>query len=133
MDYEKVFNAIPANYIVYDLQWNIVAITDFTLGDVLVREEVIGRNQFDVFPENPDAESGSRAAMEAGLQRAVDEKVGHEMPVTRYDLADEHGVFQTRYFKPVNEPVLDDAGEVTHVIHGVVDVTESHAGDDGAR
>ncbi|MEU4418728.1 hypothetical protein [Nocardia salmonicida] len=32
VDFEQVFNAIPANYLVYDLDWNIVAITDVTLG-----------------------------------------------------------------------------------------------------
>jgi len=127
VDFEQFFNAIPANYLVYDLDWNIVAVTDATLGDTLTRQEVIGRNQFDVFPDNPDAPEGSgREAMEAALQRVLDEGVGHEMPVTRYDIANESGAFQARYFKPVNEPVFDSDGNVTHVIHGVVDVTESH-------
>ncbi|WP_157538399.1 MULTISPECIES: PAS domain-containing protein [unclassified Nocardioides] len=127
VDFEQFFNAVPANYLVYDLDWNIVAVTDATLGDTLTRSEVIGRNQFDVFPDNPDAPQGSgRTAMEDALQRVVDEGVGHEMPVTRYDIADASGAFQTRYFKPVNEPVFDSAGIVTHVIHGVVDVTETH-------
>lgn len=127
VDFEQFFNAVPANYLVYDLDWNIVAVTDATLGDTLTRSEVIGRNQFDVFPDNPDAPQGSgRRAMEAALQRVIDEGVGHEMPVTRYDIADASGAFQARYFKPVNEPVFDSAGIVTHVIHGVVDVTETH-------
>lgn len=126
-DFEQFFNAIPANYLVYDLDWNIVAVTDATLGDTLTRGEVIGRNQFDVFPDNPDAPEGSgRTAMEAALRRVVAEGTGHEMPVTRYDIADASGAFEARYFKPVNEPVFDSSGNVTHVIHGVVDVTESH-------
>lgn len=133
MDFEQFFNAIPANYLVYDLDWNIVAVTDATLGDTLTRQEVIGRNQFDVFPDNPDAPEGSgRKAMEAALQRVIDERAGHEMPVTRYDIADESGVFRARYFKPVNQPVFDSDGNVTHVIHGVVDVTEAHVPGGGS-
>lgn len=129
IDFERVFNAIPANYIVYDLDWNIVAITDATLAGVMSRDDVIGRNQFDVFPDNPDAPEGAgRRAMEDALRRVIDEGVGHEMPVTRYDLANAEGHFEERWFKPVNEPVFDGDGKLIYIIHGVVDVTEAHRG-----
>jgi hypothetical protein len=125
-DFERIFNSIPANYIVLDLDWNIVAITDRATGG-RPRSEIIGRSQFDVFPDNPEHPGGASgtATMLAALQRAVREKVGHSMPVTRYDVADEHGVFQERHWRPVNEPVLDEAGNVTHVIHGVEEVTDA--------
>ncbi|WP_311208403.1 MULTISPECIES: PAS domain-containing protein [unclassified Aeromicrobium] len=130
VDYEQIFNAIPANYLVYDLDMTIVAVTDATLGDSLSRDEVIGRYQFDVFPDNPDAPEGAgRDAMQAAFERVLDERVGHEMPVTRYDIADASGAFQVTYFKPVNEPIFNADGQITHIIHGVVDVTASHAGD----
>lgn len=125
-DFERIFNAIPANYIVLDLQWNIVAITDMATGG-RPRSEIIGKSQFEVFPDNPDGEGGhsGTATMLEALQRAVREKVGHSMPVTRYDLADEHGVFQERHWRPINEPVLNEVGEVTYVIHGVEEVTDA--------
>ncbi|RNM11715.1 PAS domain-containing protein [Nocardioides pocheonensis] len=122
-DFERFFNAIPANYLVLDLEWNIVAITDACLGGRR-REDVVGRSQFDVFPDNPDApDAAGTAAMRSALQRVVDERTGHAMPVTRYDVADLDGTFEERYWKPVNEPVFDSDGEVSHVIHGVEDVT----------
>jgi hypothetical protein len=123
-DFERIFNAIPANYIVLDLDWNIVAITDMATGG-RPRSGIVGKSQFEVFPDNPEHESGASgtATMLAALQRVVREKVGHSMPVTRYDVADEHGVFHERHWRPVNEPVLDQAGNVTHVIHGVEEVT----------
>ncbi|TNM41915.1 hypothetical protein FHP29_08045 [Nocardioides albidus] len=122
-DFERLFNAIPANYLVLDLDWNIVAITDTALGE-RARDEVVGRSQFEVFPDNPDdPDAAGTAAMRAALERVLEERAGHVMPVTRYDIADADGVFQMHYWQPVNQPVFDGTGEITHVIHGVEDVT----------
>jgi PAS domain-containing protein len=124
-DFERLFNSIPAIYLVLDLEWNIVAATDAALGD-RSREDVIGRSQFEVFPDNPDdPDAAGTAAMRAALERVLIEKTGHSMPVTRYDVADSSGVFREQYWKPVNEPVFDEKGEITHIIHGVEDVTDT--------
>jgi len=125
-DFERIFNAIPANYIVLDLEWNIVAITDMATGG-RPRSQIIGRSQFEVFPDNPDdgGDVSGTATMRVALDRVVREKVGHAMPVTRYDVADEHGVFQERHWRPINEPVLDEAGDVVYVIHGVEEVADA--------
>jgi len=48
------------------------------------------------------------------------------MPVQRYDIRVPDGdgtTFVRRYWSPVNTPVFDDRGNLTHVIHRVVDVT----------
>jgi PAS domain S-box-containing protein len=136
-DFQRIFNAIPAQYAAYDLDWNIVAITDPMLASLgRSREEVVGRNQFDVFPDNPDdPDASGNATMLGAFERVLAEKTGHVLPVTRYDIADEDGIFRERYWKPVNEPVFGDDGTIRYVIHGVEDVTasvlESQAG--GAR
>jgi PAS domain-containing protein len=124
-DFERLFNAIPANYLVLDLEWNIVAITDRCL-DGRSRSDVVGKNHFEVFPDNPDdPDAAGTATMLAALQRVLDEKEGHSMPVTRYDVADVEGVFREHYWKPVNQPVFDGSGEISHIIHGVEDVTDA--------
>ena len=124
-DFERLFNAIPANYLALDLDWNIVAITDAGLNG-RSREDVIGKNQFEVFPDNPDdPDAAGTATMLAALKRVLAEEAGHSMPVTRYDVADSTGAFREYYWKPVNQPVFDDHGEISHIIHGVEDVTEA--------
>ena len=124
-DFERLFNAVPANYLVLDLDWNIVAITDTALGE-RARTDVVGRNQFEVFPDNlDDPASSGTASMVAALERVLKEKTGHVMPVTRYDIADADGVFQVHYWRPVNQPVFDASGVITHIIHGVEDVTDA--------
>lgn len=126
-DFERIFSAIPANYAAYDLDWNIVGITDACLAAVgRERADVIGRNQFEAFPDNPDdPDAAGNATMLGAFQRVLDENVGHVLPITRYDVADADGVFRERYWQPLNEPVFDDAGKIRYVIHGVVDVTAS--------
>lgn len=124
-DFERIFAALPGAYAVFDLHWNYVAATDMLLKTVnRSREEVIGKNQFEAFPDNPDdPDAKGNATMLAGFQRVLDERVGHSLPPTRYDVADENGVFQERWWRPVNEPVFGSDGEIRYIIHGIVDAT----------
>ena len=124
-DLDRIFRAVPAQYAAYDLDWNIVAITDLMLASLgRSREDVVGRNQFEAFPDNPeDAGAGGNAAMLGGFERVLAERTGHVLPTTRYDVADADGVFRERHWKPLNEPVFDDTGEIVYIIHGVEDVT----------
>lgn len=126
-DLDRIFRAIPAQYAAYDLQWNIVAMTDAMLASVgRSRDEVVGRNQFDAFPDNPDdPDASGNATMLGAFERVLAEKTGHVLPVVRYDIASLDGVFRERYWKPLNEPVFNDDGDIVYVIHGVEDVTAS--------
>ncbi|GAA5153031.1 hypothetical protein GCM10023321_22630 [Pseudonocardia eucalypti] len=126
-DLERIFNAIPGQYAAYDLDWNIVAITDGLLAAVgRSRDEVLGKNQFEAFPDNPDdPDASGNAVMLAGFERVLSEKKGHRLPIVRYDIADADGVFRERYWRPLNEPVFDAEGNVRYIIHGVEDVTAS--------
>ena len=42
------------------------------------------------------------------------------MPIQRYDVVGLDGKFQPRCWKPVNWPILDDAGSVIALVHHVV-------------
>lgn len=133
-DFERIFNAIPAKYAAYDLKWNIVAVTDELLRSVnRERGDIVGKNQFEAFPDDPDdAGSSGNASMLSGFERVLAEKAGHRLPITRYDVAEPDGTYRERYWLPFNEPVFDDNGAIVHIIHGVEEVTESvlASGDD---
>ena len=45
------------------------------------------------------------------------------MQVQRYDVINPEGQWETRYWRPVNWPVLDKAGAVLALVHHVMDVT----------
>ena len=126
-DLERIFNALPAQYAAYDLEWNIVAVTDALLRSLKRdREDVVGKNQFEAFPDDPDdATSSGNASMRGGFERVLAERVGHRLPVTRYDVAEADGTYRERYWLPFNEPVFDEAGDIVSIIHGVEEVTDS--------
>ena len=127
---ERIFAAIPALYSVYDLEWNVVAATDALLASVKrSREELIGRNQFEAFPDNPDdPDASGNATMLAAFERVLAEKAGHTLPEVRYDVADENGHYKQRWWRPLNEPVFGPEGEIEYIIHGLVDVTTEVTG-----
>jgi hypothetical protein len=94
-----------------------------------VREQILGRHIFDVFPDNPSdpAATGVRN-LRASLDRVLRHRKPDQMPLQRYDIrrpASEGGGFEERYWSPLNCPVLEPDGSLRHIIHAVEDVTEA--------
>jgi PAS domain S-box-containing protein len=107
----------------------IVAVSDAYLRATMTRrEEVLGRNIFDVFPDNPEDPGATGVAnLRASLERVLAVKRPHDMAVQKYDIrrpASDGGGFEERHWKPVNSPVFGDDGQVAYIIHEVEDVTD---------
>jgi PAS domain-containing protein len=107
----------------------IVDATDAYLRATMTkREEIVGRNVFDVFPDNPaDTTATGVTNLRSSLQRVLQEKKPHRMLMQKYDVRkpQSDGVeFEERYWSPLNVPVLDDAGNVLCIIHTVEDITQ---------
>jgi signal transduction histidine kinase/AmiR/NasT family two-component response regulator len=128
-DYQALFESVPASYLILDPEWVIVAASDAYLRDTLkVREEIVGRFIFDVFPENPDDQAANAGAnMRASLDRVGHDLVPDTMAVQKHDVLRPEtagGEFETRYWSPVNSPMLDSGGKLAYIIHQVENVTE---------
>ncbi|MCF3639597.1 ATP-binding protein [Rhizobium sp. TRM95111] len=126
-DFRMLFESAPGLYLVLDRHLVIVAASDAYLSATMTdRTAIIGRNIFDVFPDNPDdtAATGTRNLGES-LQRVLETGAGDTMAVQKYDVrrADGSG-FEARFWSPFNKPVFDEYGKVAYVIHRVEDVTE---------
>src|SRR5215212_8821275 len=121
----RLLEAAPGAYLVLDPDFRIVAVTEAYLRATLtVREQIIGRELFDVFPDNPNdpAASGTRN-LRASLETVLRTAAPHSMPVQKYDIRRPGSEeFEERYWKPLNTPVVFD-GEVAYIIHSVEDVT----------
>lgn len=128
LDALRIFNAVPGAYLILDPSLRIRAVTDaYLVATMTRREEIIGRELFDVFPDNPDdpEASGSRN-LRGSLETVLSTRRRHEMAVQKYDIPrpeSRGGGFEERFWKPVNTPVLRD-GEVVYIIHAVEDVTD---------
>jgi signal transduction histidine kinase/ActR/RegA family two-component response regulator len=126
-DFAAVFSAAPDRYLLLDDELRIVGVSDAYLAATMrTRDQLIGRDVFDAFPDNPDdPEATGVANLQASLDRVRATRAADTMAVQKYDIprADGEG-FEERYWSPRNTPVLDDWGRVSHIIHRVEDVTE---------
>ena len=128
-EYRAVFNSTPGSFLLLDPTLTIVGVTDaYCAATMTVREEILGRHIFDVFPDNPsDPAATGVHNLRASLDRVLRHRKPDRMPVQRYDIrrpASEGGGFEERYWSPLNSPVLGPDGSLRQIIHGVEDVTE---------
>lgn len=111
-DFRRIFEALPGMFLILSPDLRILAASDVWLRSTKTRrEEVLGRPVLDVFPENPEGKGGA-SDLRASLVHAVERRVRHTMATLRYDLVRPEAVgdgFETRYWTPVNTPVLDAA------------------------
>src|SRR5262249_7768200 len=92
-------------------------------------EEILGRDLFEVFADNPQDPSATGVSnLRTSLNRVLAQRAPDRMAIQKYDIrspASEGGAFEERYWSPFTSPVLNAAGEVVYLIHQVEDVTET--------
>lgn len=128
-DFRILFESAPGLYLVLATDLTIVAVSDAYLRATMTdRESILGRALFDVFPDNPaDPDATGVRNLRSSLEQVLRTRKPNTMAVQKYDIrrpASEGGGFEERFWSPVNTPVLDHRGEVTHIIHRVEDVTD---------
>lgn len=125
-DYKLLFESTPGLFLVLLPDLTIVTASDAYLeASMTVREEIAGRNIFEVFPDNPgDANANGVANLKESLYAVLKNKAPHTMPVQKYDIRRPDGTFEERSWRPFNKPVLNAKGDVAYIIHRVEDVTE---------
>ena len=97
-------------------------------------EDLIGCPLFEAFPANPaQPEPSGVPNLRSSLEHAIASRAPDPMPIQRYDILGPDGRFQERFWKPVNTPLLDSAGDVTALIQHVEDVTEPHRAEQALR
>lgn len=128
VDYRALFAATPTPCLVLAPDLVIVEANDAYLEVTgRTRDELVGRYVFEAHPDNPsDASANGVRNLAASLDRVLSSKEPDTMAVQRYDLAvaGRPEAFETRWWSPVNTPVLGPDGEVRWIIHRVEDLTE---------
>ena len=141
-DFRALFESAPGLYLVVTPELMIVAASDAYLrATMTVREEILGRGLFDVFPDNPeDPGATGKRNLDASLQRVLHGRVADSMPIQKYDIRrpePKETEFEERYWASRNEPLLAADGTVLYIIHCVQDVTElvrlEHEGSEQER
>ena len=109
--------------------FRIIAASDAYLNATMTkREDILGLDLFDVFPDNPgDPTATGTRNLRASLERVLETRLADTMALQKYDIRrpeSDGGAFEERYWSPVNSPVIGPAGELAYIIHRVEDVTE---------
>jgi signal transduction histidine kinase len=125
-EWRTLFESAPGLYLVLSPDFTIVGASDaYLLATMTKRDAIVGRNIFDVFPDNPDDPHATGAAnLRSSLERVLQRRSADAMAVQKYDVRRPEGGFEERYWSPVNSPVLGADGQVSHIIHRVEDVTD---------
>ncbi|MBC7846173.1 MAG: PAS domain-containing protein [Flavobacterium sp.] len=129
-DYIKIFEQSSELLVVIDTNFVIVAASDaFLKATTTVRENIVGRNAFDVFPDNPDDKTANGESIaRASFNRAIKNKTKDVLPVVKYDIPkpeSEGGGYELKYWQATSSPILDENNNVKYIIHRTEDVTEN--------
>jgi signal transduction histidine kinase len=124
----SLFETLPDLYLILSPDLHILTASNAYLEATFTRrDQIVGKHIFEVFPDNPNAPQAKGVFnLEASLNQVLSSRKPHQMAIQHYDVPHptEKGVFVERYWSPLNTPVLDPSGEVSYIIHKVVNVTE---------
>ncbi|HUO87645.1 MAG TPA: PAS domain-containing protein [Rhizomicrobium sp.] len=126
-DFAAVFEKLPGLYVVLDPSFVIVAVNDaYTRATMTVREQIVGRLLFEVFPDNPgDSAADGVQNLRASLLTVLKTRQPHRMQIQKHDIPRRGvGGFEVRYWSTVNIPVLGPDGYVKWIVHNPEDVTD---------
>ncbi|MGW1068852.1 PP2C family protein-serine/threonine phosphatase [Streptomyces aureus] len=128
IDFGEVFHALPGMVALLTPDMVFLdANDDYLSNSGRSRKQLVGRYLFDVFPDRPgDPASTGMRNLAASLRRVVETGERDAMALQRYDVEslERPGVWEERYWSPVNVPVLDEDGAVVLVVHRVEEVTQ---------
>jgi PAS domain S-box-containing protein len=128
-DFRLLFQVAAGCSLVLSPDLTIVAVSDVYLQATMTkRDDIVVRNLFDVFPDNPDDPAATGVAnLRASLGRVLAQRRPDTMAIQKYDIRRpeaEGGGFEERHWSPMNSPVLGEDGQVRYIVHRVEDVTD---------
>lgn len=126
---DDIFAVLPANYLLLapnPPDFTIITCSNSYLSVTgMEKSDLIGRNLFDVFPDNPnDKDISGVERLSQSLLKVIETKTTDVMSLTHYDVPGKTGDFMEKFWNPVNIPVLSKEGELLYILHSVEDTTE---------
>jgi PAS domain S-box-containing protein len=126
LHFRALFESLPGAYLVLNPDLTIAAVSDAYLAATMTqRDKILGRGIFDAFPDNPDDPAATGVNnLRASLNRVLQNATTDTMAIQKYDVRRPDGVFEERYWGPINSPVVGADGRIEYIIHRVEDVTD---------
>jgi PAS domain S-box-containing protein len=124
----SLFEAVPGSCVLLGIDaphFTILAATaEYLMQAGTTREAIMGKGIFQAFPGNPDdvSDTGTNN-LKASLEYVLQHKKAHRLPLQRYDVADENGIFSEKYWRASNKPVFSTGGDITYIVHTAEEIT----------
>jgi PAS domain S-box-containing protein len=124
--WQELFESLPSLFIVITPDLKVVSASDaFLAATATTRDDLLGRDIFEIFPDNPDdPKATSVANWKASFERARQTGAPDAMAVQQYDIRLPDGTFVKRFWSPVNSPVFGPGRRLDYFILSVVEVTD---------
>jgi PAS domain S-box-containing protein len=128
IDYRSLFHSLPERYVVFEPKspdFIMIAASDAYF-EVTGKsaDQVLGNGLFDVFPDTSEL---ARTTGKGELQRSLEKVLTHKTPdstgIIRYDLTDEQGILQVRYWQATHYPLFEN-DVLVGILQSTADVTE---------
>lgn len=128
LDYTSIFNILPEQYVVFDIRNNsftMVGASDkYLVVTGKTRSEVIGKELFDVFPDTSEKALKTGAGdLRTSLETVLATNESDSTGVIRYDIADENGSMQVRYWQATHFPIIKNK-KCIGIVQSTTDVTD---------
>lgn len=124
--FESLFESLPGLFLVLTPALKIVAASDaYLTATMTTREDLLGRDLFEAFPDNPDDLTATGTSnLRSSLDRVRQTAAVDTMAIQKYDIRRPDGTFEERHWSPINAPVFGADRRLEYIIHRVEDVTE---------
>ena len=136
VDFKKSFEAIPGINILIDTdepRYSVLAITQGLIDiqpHAFTRNDIINKPFFEAFPQSADVTSlAGEDNIRSSFKYVINNKKQHTLNVQRYEVPNNNGGFTERWWSAVNNPVLNDDGEVIYIIQSSLEITEQIISD----
>jgi PAS domain-containing protein len=97
---------------------------DYTTATTIDLGKVAGEKLFNVFPDNPgDPFADGVANLFDSFRIVAETGQPHAMAVQRYDVRGPSGIFEERYWQPLNSPVFNENGDLVFILNRAIEVT----------
>jgi PAS domain S-box-containing protein len=128
VDFAQVFRQIPMPVLLVTPDF-VIADANNAYLDVTgrTRAELVGRDAFDAFPDNPsDPRVSGVRHMRDSMRRVLDTGEPDAVAFQRYDVEvpGRPGVFEERFWCPINAPVFGPDGRVVMIAQCVEEITD---------
>jgi PAS domain-containing protein len=126
-DFAAVFDRTPGLYLVLDPKFDIIAANAaFCRATMTTRDDIVGRQLFEVFPDNPaDSAADGVQRMRTSLLKVLKTREPDSLGIQKHDI-ERRGIggFEERIWSAQTIPVLGADGYVKSIIVSIEDLTE---------